>query len=297
VDTQLDEGSLTISDAILEGDSAEEILISTYTCHPSMANDQLSGIVVAMKLWQRISAWRQRNLTYRFVFLPETIGSIAYLDMFGGHLLQKMRAGFVVALVGGAGPFTYRRSRRGDSLADRAAELYLETCGLDFDVIEFDPSRGNDQRQYCSPGYDLPFGCLTHTPMAKTEEYHSSLDNKERLSFAAMETSLDAYEAICQSIDQNARFLNLKPYGEPHLDRHGLYDDLGASGSGMPGMMQNAIMWVLNLSDGGHDLLTIARRAKLPFVICLEAARRLQNVGLIEKQANFDPDASVRMKN
>jgi aminopeptidase-like protein len=297
VDTQLSPGSLTISDSILEGKRADEVLISTYTCHPSMANDQLSGIIVAIKLWQRINAWRDRNLTYRFVFLPETIGSLAYLNMNGDHLMRNMCAGFVVALVGGSGPFTYRRSRRGDSLADRAAELYLETCGVDYDVVDFDPSRGNDQRQYCSPGFDLPVGCLTHTPMKKTEEYHSSLDNKDRLSFAAMEKCLDAYEAICRSIDDNSICRSTKPYGEPHMGRYGLYDDLGASGTRAQSELQDAMMWILNWSDGKHDLLAIARRAQKPFPLFLDAAGRLKNAGLIECDGAVGPLSSPQANN
>jgi aminopeptidase-like protein len=281
VDTEIRPGSLTISDASIEGESKGEVLITTYTCHPSMANDQLSGIIAATMLWKRIAAWPRHRLSYRFVFLPETIGSIAYLSMQGRHLVENMIAGYVVALVGGRGPFTYRRSRRGNSLADRAVECFLASCGEAYDMVNFDPSRGNDQRQFCSPGFDLPMGCLTHTPMQKSEEYHSSLDDKERLSFAAMEKCIDAYENILSSIENNGLYLNTKPDGEPHLGKYGLYDDIGDSGSKQPPALQNAIMWVLNMSDGRHDLMAIAEKSGYPFSLVAEASRRLLAADLL----------------
>ena len=276
IDTQLVHGSLTISEALLPGSSQDEVLISTYTCHPSLANNELSGPIVAAFLYRRLAATPHRRLTYRFVFAPETIGAIAYLSMRGDHLRQRMIAGYVVTCVGLNTHFTYKRSRRGDSLADRAALKALKQPGIDLRVRAFAPT-GSDERQYCSPGFDLPVGSLMRGAYSDYPEYHTSGDNKSLISFAALQGSIDAYEAICRmlesvgtrpvvaaekticrALDDSATFRNLFPYGEPQLGRRGLYPTLGTADQNR---RVEAMMWVLNLSDGNHDLLAIAERS------------------------------------
>src|SRR5262249_30124 len=154
------DGSLTLSEAVLPGETDSEVLISTYTCHPSLANNELSGPLVAAFLYRRLAEMRPRRLTYRFVFLPETIGALVYLTMRGEHLKQKLAAGYVVTCAGDPAPFTYKRSRIGNSLADRAAEYVLKRRpGPAARVLDFFPT-GSDERQYCSPGFNLPIGSI-----------------------------------------------------------------------------------------------------------------------------------------
>ncbi|MGE4220038.1 MAG: DUF4910 domain-containing protein, partial [Alphaproteobacteria bacterium] len=258
VDTAFDDcGSLTISEAVVPGTTEDEVVLVSHTCHPSMANDQLSGPLVTAFLHERIARWPDRRLTYRFVFLPETIGSLAYIHMREAQLRRHLVGGYVLALLGGPGPFTYRQSRRGDSAADRAALAVLPQHG-ETDIRAFRPAGGNDQRQFCAPGFDFPVGCITHTPEAKGAEYHSSLDNKAWLSFPALMKSIDAVEQVCRALDTNIAYRNLKPFGEPQLSKYGLYPSTGLSGLTSLGDFHRAVLWLLNYSDGMNDLLSIS---------------------------------------
>jgi aminopeptidase-like protein len=267
VDTDLIDGSLTISEAVLPGETPQEILISTYTCHPSLANNELSGPLVAAFLYRQLAALEARRLTYRFVFLPETIGSVAYLAMRGDHLLERLVAGYVVTCVGDAGPFTYKRSRRRNSIADRAA-LHCLRRWPEARIVDFFPS-GSDERQYCSPGFDLPVGSIMRTMYGKYPEYHTSLDDKSLISFAAMRETIELYARTCRVIDRNRSYVSLKPLGEPQLGKRGLYPTIG----GQAGTERiEALLWLLNYSDGKHDLLAIADRSGIDFEVLAEAA-------------------------
>ena len=298
VDTDLVDGALTISEAVLAGSSGDEVLISTYTCHPSLANNELSGPLAAAFLYRRLAAWPRRRFTYRFVFAPETIGAIAYLSLRGEHLRQHLAAGYVVTCVGLDTHFTYKRSRRGDSLADGAAIAALQEIGADFRVRDFAPT-GSDERQYCSPGFDLAVGSLMRGAYGDYPEYHTSLDNKALLSFRALQGSIDAYEAVCRALEsagarpaaavqetsgrrhgREATFENLFPYGEPQLGRRGLYPTLGAADQKRH---VEALMWVLNLSDGRHDLHAIAERSGLPLEQLRRAALAAEAKGVLRR--------------
>ncbi len=300
VDTGLVDGALTISEAVLEGSSGDEVLISTYTCHPSLANNELSGPLVAAFLYRRLVAWARRRFTYRFVFAPETIGAIAYLSLRGEHLRKRLAAGYVVTCVGLDTHFTYKRSRRGDSLADSAAIAALNEIGADFRVRDFAPT-GSDERQYCSPGLDLPVGSLMRGAYGDYREYHTSLDNKVLLNFRALQGSIDAYEAVCRALEsmgarpaaaarvasgrqrgRDAAFENLFPYGEPQLGRRGLYPTIGAADQKRH---VEALMWVLNLSDGQHDLTAIAERSGLPLEQLRSAALAAEAKGVLRRLA------------
>ncbi len=280
VDTELVEGSMTLSECVLGGESDREVLVSTYTCHPSMANNELSGPLVAAALYRRLAAWPRRRLGYRFVFAPETIGAIAYLALRGAHLKTALEAGWVVTCVGDAAPFTYKRSRRGDTLADRAAEHALSDR-RDTRWWDFEPM-GSDERQYGSPGFDLPVGSLMRSPYGTYPEYHTSDDDATVLDFGALQGSVDAYEELCRAADLGgARWRNLLPYGEPQLGRRGLYPDITVAGANL--RAADAIFWVLNLSDGEHDLLGIARRSGVALSDLDRAARTLAAAGLMER--------------
>ena len=290
VDTGLVEGALSIAEAVLPGEVEEEVLLSSYTYHPSLANNELSGPLVLSFLYRRLAAWHKRRLTYRFLLLPETIGSIAYLALHGRRLIRSLVAGYVVTCVGTAEPFVYKRSRQGGSQADRAAEAVLaERAGERHRIADIRPDRGGDERQYNAPGFDLPVGCLMRSPSSSYAEYHTSLDNKDLISFEAMEETLDAYEAICRALDGNRRYLNLAPFGEPQRGRRGLY---GTLGDRRRPLERSALMWLLSDSDGDHDLLDIAARSGLGPELLISAAERLLDAGLLRSLAT---DESARL--
>jgi len=254
INSKLFAGSLSIGEAFLPGETDEEVLLSSYSCHPSMANNELSGPLVLAFLYQRLAQVKNRRLSYRFVLLPETIGAIAYLKMRGEHLKEKLIAGYVITCIGDAGNFSYKRSRQFDSLADKAALHVLAGLDKKANVVKFSPL-GSDERQYCSPAFNLPVGSLMRTMYGKYPEYHSSLDNKDFISFAALQESIDVYFKIMMALDKNQKYINLYPHGEPRLDKRGLYETVGHSS--VP-ELSSKVLWLLNYSDGKHDLFDIA---------------------------------------
>ncbi len=279
IDTELVEGSMTISEAVLPGESAEEVLLSCYTCHPSLANNELSGPLVLSHLYRRLATLPRRRYTYRFVLVPETIGSIAYLSLKGSHLLHSMVAGYIIHCVGTNGPFHLKQTRRGDSLADRAAAAVLsEGNAQDLVTTPFRPDRGSDERQYNSPGFNLPVASIVRCPASSYPEYHSSLDDKSFVSFPAMVETIGVYEKVCGALEANLVYRNLKPFGEPQLGRRGLYSTLGDRKRPVD---RSALLWVLNQSDGTQDLLSIAAQSGLPWSEIVRAAERLREADLI----------------
>jgi aminopeptidase-like protein len=279
IDAEHVDGSLTIGEALLPGETEDEVLISTYTCHPSLANNELSGPLVAAFLYRRLAALERRRLTYRFVFVPETIGAIALLARHGERWRERLVAGFVVTCIGDPAPFTLKHSRRGDTLADRAALHVLRARDPELRVHDFFPS-GSDERQYCSPGFNLPVASVMRSMYATYPEYHTSLDDRSFVSFDAMAESVDAYAEILGVVDRARRFRNLAPFGEPQLGRRGLYATLGEKGSSASSA---DIRWVLNFSDGEHDLLAIAERSGRSFDALADAAAVLEEAGLLEE--------------
>lgn len=281
VDTAHVEGSLTLAEAVLPGGTPDEVLISTYTCHPSLANNELSGPIVAAFLARRVAQWPQRRLTYRFAFVPETIGAIAYLARVGEHLTERLRAGYVVTCAGDPAPFTLKLSRRGDSDADRAALAVLRARDPELRVRAFFPS-GSDERQYCSPGFNLPVASVMRSMYGTYPEYHTSLDDRDFISFAALAETIDAYEEILLALERNATYVNLVPRGEPQLGRRGLYPTLGSKDRTHS---TAALRWLLNLSDGEHDLLAIAERSGQRPEALHRAAVACLDAGLLERAA------------
>lgn len=281
IDADHIDGALTIGECVLAGETDREVLISTNTCHPSLANNELSGPLVAAFLHRRLAAWPRRRLTYRFVFLPETIGSLTYLSRQGEQLKRRAIAGYQVVCVGTDHRFVYKRSRDGDSLADRAALAALRRRhGDGFEVQPFRPDWGSDERQYCSPGFNLPLGSLMRSVYDEYPEYHSSLDNRDLVSFEAMAESVGMAEFVLQHLDMNRRYRNLQPYGEVQLGRRGLYPSLGNFQENMEQV--SAMLWLLNLSDGANDLLAIAERSGLDIRVLDHFARVLADEGLLE---------------
>lgn len=277
VNTELRDGHVEIGEAVLPGSSQEEILITSYLCHPSLANNELSGPLATAFLFQRVAAWSSRRYTYRFVIGPETIGSICYLSVRGEHFKKMLQAGYVVTCVGDPGNFTYKRSRRDDTLADRAATVVLRD-NASHTIIPFTPA-GSDERQYCSPGFNLPIGSLMRTMYGKYPEYHTSLDNKSLISFDAMLETVDIYEKVLRSMEENRKWRSTVLYGEPQLGPRGLYPLIGSGESRTEQVL--ALNWVINLSDGDHDLLEIAQRSGLKIETLITAAKAASAAGLL----------------
>lgn len=278
VDTTLESGQLTFGELLVEGDSEREVLFSCHVCHPSLCNDNLSGIALATFLAKRLAAAGRLRYSYRFLFVPGTIGPITWLALNEAHV-DRVAHGLVLTLLGDAGGFTYKRSRRGDAEIDRAVEHVLRGLGTASEVRDFSPW-GYDERQYCSPGFDLPVGCLMRTPHGEFPEYHSSADDLDLVTAESLAGSLATLEEVVAVLEGNDVYVNQAPKGEPQLGRRGLYGSLGGGVEGRE--RQLAVLWVLNLSDGNHSLLEVAERAGLPFRVIRRAADSLLEHGLLE---------------
>lgn len=275
-----EEGTMTIGEAYIEGSSKKEILFSTYICHPSLANNELSGPLVLSFLFKILKNRPKPNYSYRFLFIPETIGSIYSLSKYGEFWKEHLKAGFVVTCVGDDGNFTYKRSRRANSEADRAAETMLKQSGEVFEVIDFFP-HGSDERQYCSPGFNLPVGSLMRTMYGKYAAYHTSADNKSLISFEAMERTIERYVDMIELIEANKKYLNTMPYCEPQLGKRGLYPTLGSQKASEE--FVKIMMWILNLSDGEHDLIAISERSGVEVKKLLPVVERLLESGILRE--------------
>ena len=275
IDSSLEPGSLTYGELQIPGETEAEILISCHCCHPSMANDNLSGIALATQLAELLAAVPHRY-SYRFLFIPGTIGSITWLALNEEHV-GRIEHGLVVACVGDEGHPTYKRSRRGDSPVDRAAAHVLQHSGQPHKLVDFTPY-GYDERQYCSPGFNLGVGSLTRTPHGAYPEYHTSADNLDLVRPECLADSLSLYLQVLHVIESDAVYVNLSPKGEPQLGRRGLFPPVGARGASAEVM---ANLWVLNFSDGRHSLLDIAERAGIPLVAITGAANALVEGGLL----------------
>ncbi|WP_440100456.1 DUF4910 domain-containing protein [Streptosporangium sp. H16] len=278
IDSTLADGHLTYGEHVVPGRVAEEVLVSCHVCHPSLANDNLAGVAVAVRLARRL-AGADPWYTYRFLFAPGTIGAITWLAR-NRERAGRIRHGLVLACAGDRGPLTYKRSRRGDAEIDRAVRHVLRSSGRPHTVVDFSPY-GYDERQFCSPGFDLPVGSLTRTPYAGYPEYHTSADDPDFVSPEAMADTLETCWEVTRVLEDNRAYLNLSPYGEPRLGRRGLYGSLGGRSDTREAQM--AMLWVLNLSDGRHSLLDIAERSDLPFGAVAEAARALRGSGLLKE--------------
>lgn len=280
IDSSLKSGSLTYADCLLKGETDREILISTYVCHPSMANNELSGPLVAAFLYRQLKAMPKRRFTYRFVFVPETIGAIAYLATNGQEMRSKLEAGYVVTCIGDKGAFTYKRSKDASRNVDRVAEHVLKHSGATHSVIDF-AIGGSDERQYCSPGFNFPVGSLMRTMYQRFPEYHTSLDNKSFISFTAMAESVEMYLRICRTHELNKKYSGTVLFGEPQLGRRGLYPQTGGQKTRAEqlSMMLHLITW----ADGKQDLVEIAERFGKSALDFEPVIVSLEEAGLLKK--------------
>lgn len=276
IDSSLENGSLTYGECFVPGESSDEILISCHACHPSLANDNLSGLAVATLL-ARLLADKVLRYSYRFLFIPGTIGAITWLSR-NRPAAGRIRHGLVLTSIGDRGPFHYKKSRRGNAEVDRAVEHVLKHTSAEAEILPFAPV-GYDERQYCSPGFDLPVGCLMRSVWGTFPEYHTSADNLDFLAPESLGESFHVCVSILDLLENNRSYKNLAPFCEPQLGRRGLYHSTGGTS---PETEINARLWVLNLSDGNHSLLAIAERSGLPFSIVKDAADLLSRHGLLE---------------
>ena len=278
IDSSLTDGHLTYGEYLIRGETDEEVLISTHACHPSLCNDNLSGVAVASRLARYLGPLSLRY-SYRFLFIPGTIGAITWLAR-NRESIERIRHGLVLACLGDRGAPAYKRSRRGDAEIDRVVCHVLEQANSDFTVVDFSPD-GYDERQYCSPAFDLPVGCLSRTPWAQFPEYHTSADNLELVDPDALADSFFTVLLTIAVLEENRTYLNLNPACEPQLGRRGLYRTMG--GGTEKSHDELALRWVLNLSDGRHSLLDIAARGRTPFAEIRRAADALLECELLRE--------------
>jgi aminopeptidase-like protein len=276
IDSTLEPGHLTYGEYRIQGTTDDEVLISCHSCHPSLCNDNLSGMASAARLAYLLSDATLRY-SYRFLWTPGTIGSITWLAK-NEPILPRIKHGLVLSCLGDPGPFSYKRSRNGDAEVDRAVEHVLKHSGHPFNVLDFVP-HGYDERQYCSPGINLRVGCFMRTPNGRYPQYHTSADNLTFVTPAALSESLRQLLAVIEVLERNNCFVNLKPKCEPQLGRRGLYRQIGGSKDAVTTEM--AMLWVLNFSDGQHELLDIAARSGLSIAQLSDAADALQRADLI----------------
>jgi aminopeptidase-like protein len=267
IDSDLIDGHLSYGEYFLPGKTDREILFSCHICHPSLCNDNLSGISLATFLAKYLSSV-PRQYSYRFIFIPGTIGAITWLAI-NTDLTRRIQHGLVISGVGDAGAMTYKQSRQGNAEIDRVVSHVLQNSGRAYAIEEFSPY-GYDERQYCSPGFNLPVGRLSRTPFGTYPEYHTSADNLDFVKPDFLADSLSIYIETIEILEANRRYLNTNPYCEPQLGKRGLYNLSGGHQNTQERQM--AMLWILNLSDGKHSLLDIADRSKIAFVAIAQIA-------------------------
>jgi aminopeptidase-like protein len=282
IDASLEDGSLTYGEYLHPGATDEEFLFSAHICHPSLANDNCSGLALLTHLAKRLAPLETRY-SYRFVFAPGTIGAIAWLAR-NEERVAHIRHGLVISCVGDGGGPTYKKSRRGDAVIDRAVSHVLRHAGTSPTILDFFPY-GYDERQYCSPGFDLPVGLFQRSQFGAFPEYHTSADNLDFIRPEHLAESYRTIAAVLDIVENDWRPRSTVPKCEPQLGRRGLYSALGGDRDGPAKSM--AFLWILNLSDGRHSLLDVAERANLPFGVVAEAARLLQESGLLVEDRGY----------
>ncbi|HIW34774.1 MAG TPA: DUF4910 domain-containing protein [Candidatus Paenibacillus intestinavium] len=291
IDSEKIDGVLNYAEAILPGKSDKEILITSYICHPSMANNELSGPIVAAFLYNRLKSWEQREFTYRFVFHPETIGSITYLAKHGQHLRDHLHSGMVLTCLGGKDmPLSYKMARNDKAPLNELVQFLVQHEKREITIRPFSPLNGSDERQYCSPGFNLPMGQFSRMIYGQYAGYHNSLDTKEAMTIEALLQSVDELEEMLLLQELNGYYHNLKPFGEPKLSNYDLYPDInsplnrrGSTNTLMDNRQHlNQVLMTLNYSDGEHTLVNIAAKMHYPLRDYQVSIDKLKEVGLLD---------------
>lgn len=278
IDSTLEDGHLTFGELYLTGKSDDEILFSCYICHPSICNDNLSGTVLLAFLSKLLSD-RDLKCSYRFLFIPETIGAITWLSL-NENKISDIKYGLVATCVGDPGISTYKKTYEGDAIIDKIVQKVLIDSGDKYNIVDFFPS-GSDERQFSSPGFKLPVGSLMRTMYGHFPEYHTSADNLDFVQPEYLADSIEKYLKIIFTLENNSTYLNLNPKCEPQLGKRGLYRMIGSQKLG--GINELAMFWVLNLSDGTNSLLDISIRSGLIFEQIKAAADALHAHDLLEE--------------
>ncbi len=278
IDSTLENGSLTYAELFLKGNTDDEILLSTYICHPSMCNDNLSGTSLLTFLAKNMI---DKNLkySYRFLFIPETIGAIAWLHE-NKNKIQNIKFGLVATCVGDSGQLNYKKTKHGNVLLDKIVEKVLLDSNDPHKIIDFFPT-GSDERQFSSPGFDLPIGSLIRSLYAVFPEYHTSADNLNFINAGSLQDTFEKYSSIIYILENNDIFENQNPYCEPNLGKRDLYHTVGAKKK--ISIISNAIFWILNQSDGKTSLLDIAIKSNLSFDDIKKTADLLLSKKLLKK--------------
>jgi aminopeptidase-like protein len=280
IDASLEPGHLTYGEFLIEGETEDEVLFSTNICHPAQCNDGLSGIALVTMLASHLRR-RVLRYSYRFLLSPGTLGPLSWLAS-NEDRISRVRHGLSVTCVGDASQMTYKQTRRGNADVDRAVTNVLASSGDPYEIRPFLPW-GGDERQFCSPGFDLPIGVLTRSPPGEFPEYHSSADDLSCVSAAKLDDSFQKCMAVIDLLEGNDVYVNLSPKGEPQLGRRGLYRSVSGGPAADSSMDEQALLWVLNLSDGSRSLLDIVERSEIPFPRIRAAASELVEHGLLEK--------------
>jgi aminopeptidase-like protein len=278
IDSSLENGHLTYGEYFIQGETTDEILLSCHICHPSLCNDNLSGVTLLTFLAKYLAGMKLKY-SYRFLFIPGTIGSITWLSL-NEHSVSRIKHGLVAACLGDQGNFTYKRSRQGNTEIDRAVMHVLRISRESYEINDFIPY-GYDERQYCSPGFNLPVGCLMRTSHGRYPEYHTSADNLDFISPQCLGESFALYLSVTSVLENNKKYINRNPRCEPQLGKRGLYQAIGGQSDSRA--RELAMLWVLNLSDGNYTLLDIAERATLEFNMVKDAADALSGHGLLKE--------------
>ena len=283
IDSSLKNGSLTYGEYLIKGEIDDEFLLSCYICHPSLCNDNLSGVALLTYLAKYLKNLKTK-FSYRFLFIPETIGAITWLSI-NENKINKIKAGLVATCVGDSGNSTYKKTRIGDSKIDKIVSHVLKYSNTNHSIVDFYPY-GSDERQFCSPGFNLPIGSLMRTPYRKFLEYHNSGDD---LKFIKKESLGDTFKKYLECIfifDKDEKFLNTNPKCEPQLGKRGIYRNIGIVRSDMNTdeieQRELAIFWILNLSDGENSLLDISKKSGISFEIIAEASLKLYENNLLK---------------
>jgi len=283
IDSSLEDGSLTYGEYYIKGKKEDEVLFSCYPCHPSMCNDNLSGVVLLTFLAKHLGTL-SLDYSYRFLFVPETIGAITWLSK-NEPKVKKIKHGLVATCVGDPGISSYKKSRQGNAIIDQVAINVLKNSGNNYKITDFVPI-GSDERQYCSPGFNLPIGSLQRTIAPDFPEYHTSADDANFVQGKYLADTFSKYLSIIYILENNKKYVNLNPKCEPHLAKTGFYRMIGGARKLM--INELAILWILNYSDGKHSLLDISDISGIKFEQIKKAADALVNCNLLKERSIND---------
>ena len=275
-------GALTLAEALIPGETEKEVILTCYTCHPSMANDSLSGVVMNVKLFEHLRARGGNRFSYRFIFAPETIGTIAYLSLNKDRVMANTHCVLVLTCVGGPGPFNYKRTKQNDHPLDKIVENVLSHSGEPHNIRDFFLP-GSDERQYSTPGFEIPAASLMKAVYG-FPEYHTSADDLRLVTKESLDKTFDIYTKVIEGIEGNTAYVNMKPFCEPFLSKYGLYETIG--GQKTPGRhldLTKQILYILNYSNGRRTLVEIAEKGQFNLLDLIDTARLLESKGLLSR--------------